>query len=65
LPVSARGFYHNGKKFGKNKGMLTGVLLLGIIANGFNLLHIEASLQFVVTGFVIVIVVIMHEHRLR
>ena len=46
-------------------GTLTGVLLLGIIANGLNLLHVEASWQYVVTGFVIVIAVIMHEHRVR
>jgi ribose/xylose/arabinose/galactoside ABC-type transport system permease subunit len=44
-------------------GTLTGVLLLGIIANGLNLLHVEASWQYVVTGFVIIIAVILHEHR--
>jgi ribose/xylose/arabinose/galactoside ABC-type transport system permease subunit len=44
-------------------GTLTGVLLLGIIANGLNLLHVEASWQYVVTGFVIIIAVIIHEHR--
>lgn len=46
-------------------GTLTGVLLLGIIANGLNLLHVEASWQYVVTGFVIIIAVIIHEHRAR
>ena len=46
-------------------GTLTGVLLLGIIANGLNLLHVEASWQYVMTGFVIIIAVILHEHRLR
>jgi ribose/xylose/arabinose/galactoside ABC-type transport system permease subunit len=44
-------------------GTLTGVLLLGIIANGLNLLHVEASWQYVVTGVVIIIAVILHEHR--
>ena len=44
-------------------GTLTGVLLLGIIANGLNLLHVEASWQYVVTGFVIIVAVIIHEHR--
>ena len=46
-------------------GTLTGVLLLGIIANGLNLLHVEASWQYVVTGLIIVIAVVMHEHRAR
>jgi ribose/xylose/arabinose/galactoside ABC-type transport system permease subunit len=44
-------------------GTLTGVLLLGIIANGLNLLHVEASWQYVVTGAIIVFAVIIHEHR--
>jgi len=44
-------------------GTLTGVLLLGVIANGLNLLHVEASWQYVVTGFIIIIAVIIHEHR--
>lgn len=44
-------------------GTLTGVLLLGIIANGLNLLHVEASWQYVLTGFIIVIAVILHEQR--
>jgi ribose transport system permease protein len=44
-------------------GTLTGVLLLGIIANGLNLLHVEASWQYVMTGAVIIIAVILHEHR--
>jgi ribose transport system permease protein len=44
-------------------GTLTGVLLLGIIANGLNLLHVEASWQYVVTGAVIIFAVILHEHR--
>jgi hypothetical protein len=42
---------------------LTGVLLLGIIANGLNLLHVEVSWQYVVTGSVIIFAVILHEHR--
>lgn len=46
-------------------GTLTGVLLLGIIANGLNLLHVEASWQYVVTGLVIIVAVIIHEHRSR
>lgn len=46
-------------------GTLTGVLLLGIIANGLNLLHVEASWQYVVTGFIIILAVIIHEHRLK
>jgi len=44
-------------------GTLTGVLLLGIISNGLNLLHVEGSWQYVVTGAVIIIAVIMHESR--
>jgi ribose transport system permease protein len=44
-------------------GTLTGVLLLGIIANGLNLLHVDASWQYVVTGLIIVLAVIIHEHR--
>ena len=46
-------------------GTLTGVLLLGIIANGLNLLHVDASWQYVVTGLIIVLAVIIHEHRGR
>ncbi len=44
-------------------GTFTGVLLLGIIANGLNLLHVEASWQYVLTGLVILVAVILHEHR--
>lgn len=44
-------------------GTLTGVLLLGIIANGLNLLHVEGSWQYVVTGIIIILAVIMHESR--
>jgi ribose/xylose/arabinose/galactoside ABC-type transport system permease subunit len=44
-------------------GTLTGVLLLGIIANGLNLLHVDASWQYVVTGLIIIIAVIIHEQR--
>ena len=44
-------------------GTLTGVLLLGIIANGLNLLHVDASWQYVVTGGIIILAVILHEHR--
>ncbi len=44
-------------------GTLTGVLLLGIIANGLNLLHVEGSWQYVVTGAIIIVAVIMHESR--
>jgi ribose/xylose/arabinose/galactoside ABC-type transport system permease subunit len=44
-------------------GTLTGVLLLGIIANGLNLLHVGASWQYVVTGLIIIIAVIIHERR--
>jgi ribose/xylose/arabinose/galactoside ABC-type transport system permease subunit len=44
-------------------GTFTGVLLLGIIANGLNLLHVEASWQYVLTGLIIVIAVILHEQR--
>ncbi len=50
---------------GKVWGTLTGVLLLGIINNGLNLLHVDASWQYVVTGLIIVIAVIIHEHRAR
>ena len=46
-------------------GTLTGVLLLGIIGNGLNLLHVDASWQYVVTGLVIIIAVIIHEQRTR
>jgi ribose/xylose/arabinose/galactoside ABC-type transport system permease subunit len=45
-------------------GTFTGVLLLGIIANGLNLLHVEASWQYVLTGFVILVAVILHEQRM-
>jgi len=44
-------------------GTFTGVMLLGIIANGLNLLHVEASWQYVLTGAIIVIAVILHEQR--
>ena len=44
-------------------GTLTGVLLLGVISNGLNLLHVDASWQYVVTGLIIVLAVIIHEHR--
>jgi len=44
-------------------GTLVGVLLLGVIANGLNLLHVEASWQYIVTGAIIVVAVIIHEHR--
>jgi ribose/xylose/arabinose/galactoside ABC-type transport system permease subunit len=43
-------------------GTLTGVLLLGIIANGLNLLHVNPAWQYIVTGGVIVFAVILHEH---
>jgi ribose transport system permease protein len=46
-------------------GTFTGVLLLGIIANGLNLLHLDYSIQYMLTGFIIIIAVIMHEHRQR
>ena len=46
-------------------GTLTGVLLLGIIGNGLNLLHVDASWQYVATGLVIIVAVIIHEQRLR
>jgi len=44
-------------------GTFTGVLLLGVIANGLNLLHVEASWQYVLTGLIIIIAVILHEQR--
>ncbi len=43
-------------------GTLTGVLLLGVIANGLNLLHVDPAWQYIVTGGVIVFAVILHEH---
>ena len=46
-------------------GTFTGVLLLGVIANGLNLMHVEASWQYVLTGAIIVIAVILHEQRSR
>jgi ribose/xylose/arabinose/galactoside ABC-type transport system permease subunit len=46
-------------------GTFTGVLLLGVIANGLNLLHLDYSIQYMLTGFIIIIAVIMHEHRQR
>jgi len=44
-------------------GTLVGVLLLGVIANGLNLLHVDASWQYIVTGVIIVVAVIIHEHH--
>jgi len=44
-------------------GTFTGVLLLGVIANGLNLLHVEASWQYVLTGLVILVAVILHEQQ--
>jgi ribose/xylose/arabinose/galactoside ABC-type transport system permease subunit len=44
-------------------GTFTGVLLLGVIANGLNLMHVEASWQYVLTGVIIIIAVILHEQR--
>jgi ribose transport system permease protein len=46
-------------------GTLTGVLLLGVIANGLNLLHFDASIQYMLTGLIIVVAVILHEQRSR
>jgi ribose transport system permease protein len=46
-------------------GTFTGVLLLGIIANGLNLLHFDASIQYMLTGLIIIVAVIMHEQRQR
>ncbi len=46
-------------------GTLLGVLLLGIIANGLNLLHFDASIQYMLTGVIIIVAVIMHEQRQR
>jgi ribose/xylose/arabinose/galactoside ABC-type transport system permease subunit len=43
-------------------GTLTGVLLLGVIANGLNLLHVDPAWQYIVTGGIIVFAVILHEH---
>jgi inositol transport system permease protein len=46
-------------------GTFTGVLLLGVIANGLNLLHFDASIQYMLTGLIIIIAVIIHEQRQR
>lgn len=46
-------------------GTFTGVLLLGVIANGLNLMHVDASWQYVLTGAIIIIAVIVHEQRSR
>jgi ribose/xylose/arabinose/galactoside ABC-type transport system permease subunit len=46
-------------------GTFTGVLLLGVIANGLNLLHLDYSLQYMLTGLIIIVAVIMHEQRQR
>ncbi|MBC8448711.1 MAG: ABC transporter permease [Chloroflexi bacterium] len=46
-------------------GTFTGVLLLGVIANGLNLMHVDASWQYVLTGVIIIIAVIVHEQRSR
>ena len=46
-------------------GTFTGVLLLGVIANGLNLLHFDASIQYMLTGLIIIVAVIMHEQRQR
>jgi ribose/xylose/arabinose/galactoside ABC-type transport system permease subunit len=43
-------------------GTLSGVLLLGVIANGLNLLHVDPAWQYIVTGGIIVFAVILHEH---
>jgi ribose/xylose/arabinose/galactoside ABC-type transport system permease subunit len=44
-------------------GTFTGVLLLGVIANGLNLLHVGASWQYVLTGLIIIIAVVLHEQQ--
>jgi ABC-type phosphate/phosphonate transport system ATPase subunit len=44
-------------------GTLTGVLLLGIIASGLNLLHVDPSWQYFVTGGVIVLAVLIQQKR--
>lgn len=46
-------------------GTLTGVLLLGIIANGLNLLHVDPAWQYIATGGVIVLAVLIQEKRSR
>jgi ribose/xylose/arabinose/galactoside ABC-type transport system permease subunit len=46
-------------------GTLTGVLLLGVIANGLNLLHFDASIQYMLTGLIIIVAVILHERQSR
>lgn len=46
-------------------GTFTGVILLGIIANGLNLLHFDASIQYMLTGLIIIIAVVMHERQRR
>ena len=46
-------------------GTFTGVLLLGVIANGLNLMHVDASWQYVLTGLIIIVAVIVHEQRSR
>jgi len=46
-------------------GTLTGVLLLGIIANGLNLLHVDPAWQYIVTGGIIVLAVLIQENRSR
>jgi ribose/xylose/arabinose/galactoside ABC-type transport system permease subunit len=44
-------------------GTFTGVLLLGVIANGLNLLHVDAAWQYALTGLIIIIAVIIQEQR--
>jgi ribose/xylose/arabinose/galactoside ABC-type transport system permease subunit len=46
-------------------GTLTGVLLLGIIANGLNLLHVDPSWQYVATGGIIVLAVLIQKRQGR
>jgi ribose transport system permease protein len=40
-------------------GTLTGVLLLGVMSNGLNMLHVNSYIQAVLTGAIIVLAVLV------
>jgi ribose transport system permease protein len=40
-------------------GTLTGVLLLGVMSNGLNMLHVNSYLQAVLTGAIIILAVLV------
>ena len=46
-------------------GMILGVLIIGIIGNGLNLLHVNSYWQYVVKGLIILLAVYMDVSRKR